>query len=349
MTFRLLSCDGGGIRGYLSCLILQGLHDQTGLLDKADGFAGTSTGGLISVALADGRAQGKHMGALIGDLVTIYRTKSKLIFQENAPSLLDKAIDAVLREFGYDGGPGITATQYKASGLEQIAGDLVQDRTLASIPPEIVLAVNTVSLDVNDQVGWQPWTLSNHVLPALAADGTPAIRLADAALATSAAPTYFPPHRIVAGGTDYGYFADGGTFANNPVMNGIEVALASRPKLDLAEIQAVSIGTGLQPMAISEQVVGKPSSWGVLQWFGIASKAPTAALLELALSASADNQTRIAERILGQRMARVNPPLSKKVGIATHTEEAYSLMHDAFEAARQSDGWKAAVGIIDSW
>ena len=44
MAFKVLSCDGGGIRGYLTCLILKALQDETGFLDKVDGFFGTSTG-----------------------------------------------------------------------------------------------------------------------------------------------------------------------------------------------------------------------------------------------------------------------------------------------------------------
>ena len=162
MTFKLVSCDGGGIRGYLTCLILQGLHEETQFLDKADGFAGTSTGGLIAVALADGRSQGKDLGALIGDLAVHYRDDADKIFRENERSFLDKALDDVLRKLKLGGGPGITAAQYNSTGLAEIGQSLVAERTLDSLDPSLVLAVNTVCLHRSDKVGWAPFTVTNQ-------------------------------------------------------------------------------------------------------------------------------------------------------------------------------------------
>ncbi len=55
--YRILSLDGGGIRGIITAIILQRLNAETGLagwLDLADLIAGTSTGGLLSLGLAKG-------------------------------------------------------------------------------------------------------------------------------------------------------------------------------------------------------------------------------------------------------------------------------------------------------
>jgi len=120
MAFKLVSCDGGGIRGYLTCLILQSLHEETGFLDKADGFAGTSTGGLIAVALADGRTQGKDMAALIAELAAHYRGDADLIFQENERSFLDRALDRVLQK------PEETA-ELARRGLERVRSGYTWD------------------------------------------------------------------------------------------------------------------------------------------------------------------------------------------------------------------------------
>lgn len=54
MTFKILSCDGGGIRGLMTALLIRDLDRRFGLIAKADAFAGTSTGGLIALALAHG-------------------------------------------------------------------------------------------------------------------------------------------------------------------------------------------------------------------------------------------------------------------------------------------------------
>jgi len=349
MVFKLVSCDGGGIRGYLTCLMLQNLHQETGFLDKADGFAGTSTGGLIAVALADGRTQGKDMGALISDLAAHYRDDADKIFRENEHSFLDKALDDVLRRFKFGGGPGITASQYNASGLEEIGLSLVGDRTVNSLSPDLVLAINTVCLHRSDKVGWSPFTITNQALEYETWLDMSAVKLLDVAMASSAAPSYFPPHLITANGADYGYFADGGTFANNPVMNGINVAIAAGRAEGLEHIEALSIGTGQQPTDISEEMIRNPDDWGLLKWFGITSNAPRGALIELLLTTSAENQYWMANLVLKDRLVRLNPPLPKVVGLATHRPESYQLMEKAFQTSKQSEYWANAVEMLRKW
>ncbi|WP_420584995.1 patatin-like phospholipase family protein [Ruegeria sp.] len=349
MVFKLVSCDGGGIRGYLTCLMLQSLHDETGFLDKADGFAGTSTGGLIAVALADGRTQGKDMGALVADLAAHYRDDADKIFRENERSALDKGLDALLRRFKFGGGPGITASQYNATGLEEIGLTLVGDRTVNSLSSDLVLAVNTVCLHRSDKVGWSPFTITNQTLDYETWLDMSAVKLLDVAMASSAAPSYFPPHLINADGVDYGYFADGGTFANNPVMNGINVAIAAGRAKGLEHIEALSIGTGQQPTDISEDMIRDPDDWGLLKWFGITSNAPRGALIELLLTTSAENQYWMANLVLKDRLVRLNPPLPKVVGLATHRPESYHLMDKAFQTSKQSAYWDHAVQMLRNW
>ena len=54
-TFRIISFDGGGIKGALSTRILKRLYlDNPNLLKKTNLFAGTSTGALIALSLAYG-------------------------------------------------------------------------------------------------------------------------------------------------------------------------------------------------------------------------------------------------------------------------------------------------------
>lgn len=349
MSFRLVSCDGGGIRGYLTCLILQHLHQETGMLDKADGFAGTSTGGLIAVAMADGRSQGKDMGALIDGLVANYRDDADRIFRENERTIVDRALDGVLRKFKLGGGPGITASQYNATGLAEIGHSIVGDRRVGSLSPDLVLAVNTVCLHRNDGQGWAPFTITNQDLGHEAWLDMSAVKLLDVAMASSAAPTYFPPHLVVADGVDYGYFADGGTFANNPVLNGINVAIASRRAAGLDQVEAISIGTGQQPTDISEEMIRDPDDWGLLKWFGITSAATKGALIELLLTTSAENQYWMARLVLKDRLVRLNPPLPKVVGLATHRPASYDLMDEAFRTTRDSGEWARAIDMLAKW
>ncbi|MCL6284234.1 patatin-like phospholipase family protein [Ruegeria sp. 2012CJ41-6] len=349
MAFKLVSCDGGGIRGYLTCLILQSLQEETRFLDRADGFAGTSTGGLIAVSLADGRSQGKDMSSLLDDLLTVYRDDAEMIFRENDRTLAGKVFDQILKRCGWSGGPGITAAQFSADGLLETGERLVGDRTIGSISKDLVLAVTTVCLHLSERVGWAPFTLTNHNTGTGPWLDMHTVKLVDIAMATSAAPTYFPPHRITAGGVDYGYFADGGMFANNPVLNGINVAIAAKRAESLEDIEAVSIGTGQQPIEVSESTFKRPEDWGMLKWFGVTSDMPTGALLDLGLTTSAENQYWIAHLVLKERLARLNPPLSKVVGLATVEPESFTLMEEAFQTCKESAQWAHTVTMLKNW
>lgn len=362
MPFKILSCDGGGIRGYLSARIMQDLHAKTSFLDHVDGFAGTSTGGLIAIALADGRAQSKDMTALIGHIVDVYRNDAKKIFKELTTTRFGDDLELLLETLGLAGGAGLLAAQYSPDGVSGIAKDLVDDRTFGSIPTTIMLAVNTAALAVKlppedqdpnqpDQFNWAPVTLSNHpILPPFKQDALN-IRLRDGALATSAAPSYFPPHSIEITDGYSMYFADGGTFANNPVMNAVEVALASDSSLTLADLQILSVGTGLQPLAITNTQANSwgPDYYGVLEWFGAGEIAPTAGLLELTLSASADNQTRIAEALFKKNFVRLNPVVPRSVGLASTNPEIYDVMQAAIKKLQNDDCWAAAEDMLRLW
>lgn len=52
--FLILTCDGGGIRGLITAMLIDKLNEELNFLDKIDLFAGTSTGGLIALGLASG-------------------------------------------------------------------------------------------------------------------------------------------------------------------------------------------------------------------------------------------------------------------------------------------------------
>lgn len=51
-TYKILALDGGGIRGVFTAALIQKLEAQTHFLGAVDLFAGTSTGGLLALALA---------------------------------------------------------------------------------------------------------------------------------------------------------------------------------------------------------------------------------------------------------------------------------------------------------
>src|SRR5690554_4752392 len=59
--FRILSIDGGGIRGVIPAMVLTAIEEKAGrpIADLFDLIAGTSTGGIIAVGLAVRDDRGK--------------------------------------------------------------------------------------------------------------------------------------------------------------------------------------------------------------------------------------------------------------------------------------------------
>jgi patatin-like phospholipase/acyl hydrolase len=183
--YRILSFDGGGIRGLLSTVLVRRLVDESTVSDlvaQADMFAGTSTGGLIALALA--------ADISLQEIETLYVERGPKIFSEN---FFDQ-----IRDVGNLLGP-----QYSNKELKRVLGDIFGDRKLGDLKRRVM--VPTFTLDnLRDKRADEPrrWKAKIfHNLPNREADKDQLIR--DIALYTCSAPTYFP----VADG-----FIDGGVF-----------------------------------------------------------------------------------------------------------------------------------------
>ncbi|MBN2384432.1 patatin-like phospholipase family protein, partial [bacterium] len=83
--YRILSLDGGGLRGLITTRLLHRLNTESGIrgwIDDVDLFVGTSTGGILALALAIGKTP--------EDICRLYLDKGKLIFKDN---YLDDILD----------------------------------------------------------------------------------------------------------------------------------------------------------------------------------------------------------------------------------------------------------------
>lgn len=298
MTFKILCCDGGGIRGLITALLIQDLDQRYGVIAKSDGFAGTSTGGLIALALAN--------DVPISKIVDVYENDGSKIFEPNGWLLEDAAQEPAprgdLEAFG--SGPGIMSCQYKNDGLIGIAKQLLGDRRLSDIKKYV--ATNTARLW--DGTSWEPTTLSNSPNNPYAG-----VKMRDAALATSAAPTYFPPYEI----SPLGFFADGGTFANNPTMTAIADALAGSRLNSVGEVRALSLGTGIDPQGIPPASIPKPLDWGVTHWMWPwkSNHVPASALLNLMMACTSQAATSEATQLLADQFCRGNVTLPKPIAL----------------------------------
>ncbi len=205
---RMLSLDGGGIRGVLTLEYLEVIEtllrtrydDQSfSLCDYFDLIGGTSTGSILAAGLACGMS--------VGNLKALYRKLGSSVFQ---PSLLTRALPRMLR--------GMLVPKFRSGSLQrELDNQLGAETTLDSDKIRTGLMIMTKRLDTGGV-----WPVHNGRRGAYAAqDGT--FFLTEIVRASTAAPTYFEPETIAVksrnGNTVEGAFVDGGvTPFNDPTL-----------------------------------------------------------------------------------------------------------------------------------
>jgi predicted acylesterase/phospholipase RssA len=339
--YLILSCDGGGVRGLLSALVLKEL-DRTagGLLKRVDLFAGTSTGGLIALALAGGLG--------IDRVINLYKTRSAQIFTQYTLDLgvvgrtaLKRAADALGNHGGIDDEPGgiqvndLVAVKYTNEGLRQaVAAEFPTNPLLTGLARSVL--VTTLQLD-DAARGWRPVTL--HNLPPKDGPGA-RTHVVEAAMCTTAAPTYFEPFKH----TELGYCVDGGVFANNP--GGLAVAAAVRAGKKVDDIVLLSVGTGgLVARYPFEKRGLAPRRLGILPW--VAPKAsrrhqiPALPLVAAMFDGTSAADQLVCAGFLQDRYQRVQPNLTELVEM----DDAFAVPRLEAEARKfvATDDFKAAV------
>lgn len=246
---RLLSLDGGGVKGFFTILVIQRLTDEAQRLegnpnsgkrpcDYFDLLGGTSTGGLLAIML--GRLQMDAASCIVA-----YRSLSKRIFDRGSWLQILRPLHTVgSLVLGYSWFSGDllksviceTAKDYmSASERESLAngGYDAEDLRLAPTQPQksccFVCAVPAGQRKVERIRSYR------SVNPG--ARDTSSYTIWEAARATSAAPLYFPAIKVH--GNEY---FDGGLDSNNPVVEVIEEARQEFPGAVIDTV--VSIGTG---------------------------------------------------------------------------------------------------------
>jgi uncharacterized protein len=251
--FRVLSLDGGGMRGlytatYLSCL-LEGFAKKRRVseLDLAKAFdliVGTSTGAIIACAIVN--------GVSTGTVAHFYKQFGKDIFQRPLPSTKWEAgWDIFRRQSWLEAGDSALR-----SSLEGILGAVTVGEVYAA--RGIALAIPAVEMEHHS-----PFVFKTPHLPdSIHRDD--GYRLVDVCLASSAAPIYRSLAAIDnPGSTDaFRVFADGGLWANNPVIVGLVDALRMTQKDDRIEIYCL----GTCPRPAGEMVERNEVHRGLLEW-----------------------------------------------------------------------------------
>lgn len=239
-TFRILSIDGGGIKGILPAAVLAECERRFLKGGSASAYfdmlAGTSTGGIIALGLSSGMRA--------AEVLDIYLTHGAKIFPKGwtPPFALGRAAKSI-----YGFARDIAVHRYDREPLERALKECFGNKTLGSVGRRL----NIPTFDGFNEV---------HVLktphhPDFRRDWQE--ELVTAALATSAAPTFFATYR---NGTRH--FADGGVWANNPTMVALVDALTCFD-LNRHSVDILSLGCGEQDMRMSE---GQIKWGGLLHW-----------------------------------------------------------------------------------
>ncbi len=239
--YKILSIDGGGIRGVIPAVVLEYLEHVTGKSVSScfDLVVGTSTGGIIAAGLTVPDSSGKPKYSA-SDMLEIYTKHGGEIFE---------------RSFwrGITSLGGLADEQYSEERLEELLLDYFKDTTLKDCLKPIVLT----TYDIERR---KPYFFKTRRAKEQS-DRNHYLR--DATRATSAAPTYFEPENVSTVPETHIKRAliDGGVFANNPAMVAYSEAIASGANHN--DILLVSIGTGVtnRPIPFDDA-----KDWGLAGW-----------------------------------------------------------------------------------
>jgi predicted acylesterase/phospholipase RssA len=246
-SVRVLAVDGGGVRGILPSRVLAALEEMTGrpTAELFDLAVGTSIGGIGVLSLARPGTDGRPMCSA-EDLMAFFTDRAADIFPGpslNWPRSLRELEDMVRRPTHSVAVLGINRevgnARYSPEGLRRALEDRLGDATLGDAIVDVVVT----SYDVRGQ---RPIVFrSSDVRAGVEPDRS----MLEVAMATAAAPTYFPAVEAEAGGGEPLVLVDGGVFASSPAMLAYVEGVRLARKLDLGAetVEVVSLGTGAAP------------------------------------------------------------------------------------------------------
>jgi patatin-like phospholipase/acyl hydrolase len=192
--FKILSLDGGGIRGVLSCTILKFIEEQTNypISSLFNVIAGTSTGGIIALGLSTLNVNGNNLFSA-ADMLNLYVNDGKQIFSKRNGDLLSWISGDVFNK------------PYDSTQIELLLDRYFSNFRLKDSFPHLL--VTTYEIEKG-----QPFYFSSRLAKLDPREDFP---LKEIARSTSAAPTYFKPSHVAYEEQELA-FIDGGVFANNP-------------------------------------------------------------------------------------------------------------------------------------
>jgi uncharacterized protein len=224
---RVLSIDGGGIRGIIPALVLAEIErrSQKRIFELFDLIAGTSTGGILVCALC--APDPLPAEQLVG------------LYEEEGPHIFDRSVWQRIRS-----AEGLLDEKYSATALDRALERFLSDKRLADTKPDLLVPAYNMG-----EPG--PYFFKSRKAREEGED----FPLSVVARATSAAPTYFEPFRL-----DDQALVDGGVFATNPAMCAFAEVMRFQPT---ADIVLLSLGTGQRTR---QRTFADVKDWGLIEW-----------------------------------------------------------------------------------
>ena len=261
--FQILTLDGGGIKGIFTAAVLAAIEEDRNVrvVDHFDLIAGTSTGGIIALALG--------LGMSPRAILDLYLTRGRSIF----PS-----------DYGFASFRRLFHRKFSSKGLEAALKESFGNKLFGDSTKRLVIPAYNLGED-------NVYVFRTAHLPKLQRDWKS--EAWKVALATSAAPTYFPSTKLI----DSVRLIDGGVWANNPSMVAL-VEATSALSIPLSRIKMLNLSTCIDIHDRS----GRLDSGGIFQW----RDAGIDVILR-GQSIAAANQARF---LLGKdRFFRIDPPV----------------------------------------
>ncbi|HBH0241735.1 TPA: patatin-like phospholipase family protein, partial [Clostridioides difficile] len=249
----------------LSISILERIvKEYPNLLNNINMFGGTSTGSLIALGLAYGVSPKE-----IKELYSI----------ENSKYIFNKSYAEILRP------------KYENKNLKEVL--------LSIFPEELELKdlnklVMIPSFYIgNEENAWKPVFYNN-----MPNSFTKTSKVVDVAMASSAAPVFFPT---------YNRHVDGGIIATDPSLACIIHAIDSGFKLKNTRL--FSIGTGY----VYNSIKADTTEWGAIDW--IINKEPDLPIISITLEGNSQMSQLFSQKLLGDNYYRLNPKMEKDVAM----------------------------------
>jgi len=302
--FRVLTLDGGGMRGLYTASLLLTLAQRFNPKFKNvkpdigksfDLICGTSTGAILACALT--------AGISIDEICNLYIKKGQEIFPDPVPS----------KEF-----PKIWLLKYlkkpsaKENKLKEAISDCFKEITLKQLYDTrgIRLCIPTVNASTH-----RAWVFKTGHNPGKNRDDN--YKLVDVCMASSAAPIYLPinEQNNPDNSSQKQYFVDGGLWANNPILVGLIEAIAITDE-NKQPIELISIGTHDKPTGDPYAIAN--NRWGLISWkAGIK-------ITEMSLSAQAFGYSNMAKFLAQSINKRGQNAISIRLESSEKTPEQYS-------------------------